>query len=96
MERLSREVVSTMAFAVDHEEQKNRRGVPRSNIEEKRKVMAKTTRSLIGLSLLLAAISASAQVRHAIKVTVPFPFVTSEKSWPAADYEVEITPKTAS
>ena len=55
--------------------------------------MAKTIRSLIGLSLLLAAVSASAQVRHTIKVTVPFPFVTAEKSWPAADYEVEIMPE---
>jgi hypothetical protein len=55
--------------------------------------MAKTIRSLIGLSLLLAAVSASAQVRHTIQVTVPFPFVTAEKSWPAADYQVEITPE---
>jgi hypothetical protein len=47
----------------------------------------------MGLSLLLAAVSASAQVRHTIHVTVPFPFVTAEKSWPAADYQVEVTPE---
>jgi len=55
--------------------------------------MAKTIRSLMGLSLLLAAVSASAQVRHTIKVTVPFPFATAEKNWPAADYQVEVTPE---
>ena len=54
--------------------------------------MAKTIRSLIGMFLLLAAVSASAQVRHTIHITVPFPFVTAEKSWPAADYQVEVTP----
>ena len=55
--------------------------------------MAKSIRNLIGMSLLLAAVSASAQVRHTIRITVPFPFVTAEKSWPAADYQVEVTPE---
>jgi|SRR5450432_50585 len=55
--------------------------------------MAKTIRSLIGLSLLLAAVSASAQVRHTIQVTVPFPFVTAQRSWAAADYQVEVAPQ---
>ncbi len=55
--------------------------------------MAKTIRSLIGMSLLLAAVSASAQIRHTVQITVPFPFITAEKSWPAADYQVEVTPE---
>lgn len=55
--------------------------------------MAKTFRNLIGMSLLLAAVSASAQVNHTIHITVPFPFVTAEKSWPAADYQVQVTPE---
>jgi hypothetical protein len=55
--------------------------------------MAKTIRSLIGMSLLVAAVSASAQVNHVVRITVPFPFVTAEKSWPAADYQVQVTPE---
>jgi len=28
-----------------------------------------------------------------IQVTVPFPFETAQKSWPAAAYQVEVTPE---
>jgi hypothetical protein len=55
----------------------------------RRKIMAKQIRRFIGVALLLAAVSASAQT--VLKVKVPFPFVTAGKSWPAADYKLEIT-----
>jgi len=52
--------------------------------------MTKQIRSLIGVALLLAAVSAFAQTTRAIRVKVPFPFVTAGKSWPAGDYRVQI------
>jgi hypothetical protein len=52
--------------------------------------MKKRMGSLIGVALLLAAVSASAQTTNAIRFKVPFPFVTAGKSWPAADYRVQI------
>jgi hypothetical protein len=52
--------------------------------------MMKQLRSLIGVALLLTAVSAFAQTTHAIRVKVPFPFVTAGKSWPAGDYRVQI------
>jgi hypothetical protein len=52
--------------------------------------MTKQIRSLIGVALLLAAVSAFAQTTHTIRVKVPFPFVTAGKSWPAGDYRVQI------
>ena len=52
--------------------------------------MTKQLGSLIGVALLLAAVSASAQTTNIIRVKVPFPFVTAGKLWPAADYSVQI------
>lgn len=53
--------------------------------------MTKRIRSLIGVALLLlAAVSAFAQTTRAVRVKVPFPFVTAGKSWPAGDYRVQI------
>ena len=52
--------------------------------------MTKRIGSLIGMGLLLAAVSASAQSTNALRVKVPFPFVTAGKIWPAADYSVQI------
>ena len=52
--------------------------------------MTKQIRNLIGVALLLAAVSASAQTANVIRVKVPFPFVTAGKSWPSADYSVRI------
>lgn len=52
--------------------------------------MTKRIGSLIAVALLLAAVSASAQTKNALRVKVPFPFVTAGKSWPAADYSVQI------
>ena len=52
--------------------------------------MTKRIGSLIAVALLLAAVSASAQSTNAIRVKVPFPFVTAGKTWPAADYSVQI------
>ena len=52
--------------------------------------MTKQLGSLIGAALLLAAVSASAQTAHIIRVKVPFPFVTAGKLLPAADYSVQI------
>jgi hypothetical protein len=52
--------------------------------------MTKQLGSLIGVALLLAAVSASAQTTNIIRVKVPFPFVTAGKSWPAADYTLQV------
>jgi hypothetical protein len=52
--------------------------------------MAKQLGRLIGVALLLAAVSASAQTTDLIRVKVPFPFVTAGKLWPAAEYSVQI------
>ncbi len=52
--------------------------------------MTKQLGHLIGVALLLAAVSASAQTTNLIRVKVPFPFVTAGKLWPAADYSVQI------
>jgi hypothetical protein len=52
--------------------------------------MTRHIRHFLGLALLLAAISASAQITHTIEVKVPFPFVAAGKSWPAAGYRVKI------
>jgi hypothetical protein len=52
--------------------------------------MMKQIKRLIGLAPLLAVVWASAQSPHTIRLKVPFPFVTAGKSWPAADYSVQI------
>jgi hypothetical protein len=56
--------------------------------------MAKQIRNLVGLALLLATISASAQITHTIGVTVPFSFVAAGKNWTAGDYKVKINKHT--
>jgi hypothetical protein len=52
--------------------------------------MTKPIKYLMGMALLLAAVSASAQATRPILVNVPFPFVTAGKNWPAGDYKVEV------
>jgi hypothetical protein len=52
--------------------------------------MTKRIGSLIGVALLLAAVSASAQTAGATRFKVPFPFVTAGKTWPAGEYSVQI------
>lgn len=52
--------------------------------------MTKRLGSLIGVAMLLATVSASAQTANIIRVKVPFPFVTAGKLWPAAEYSVQI------
>ena len=52
--------------------------------------MTNQIRSLFGLALLLGAVSATAQAANGVRVKVPFPFVTAGKSWPAAEYSVQI------
>jgi hypothetical protein len=54
------------------------------------KHMTKQLGNLIGLGLLLAAVSASAQTTNLVRVRVPFPFVSAGRSWPAADYNLQI------
>ena len=56
--------------------------------------MKKPILSLFGFALLLAAASAHAQITHTVQVTVPFPFVVSGRTMPAADYRVQITEDT--
>jgi hypothetical protein len=56
--------------------------------------MTKHLRNLFGLALLVAAISASAQITDAFHVKVPFPFVAAGQTLPAADYKVQITHAT--
>jgi hypothetical protein len=52
--------------------------------------MTKQIKYLMGMALLLAAVSASPQATRPILVNVPFPFVTAGKNWPAGDYRVEV------
>jgi hypothetical protein len=52
--------------------------------------MTNQIRSLFGLALLLAAVSATAHAANVVQVKVPFRFVTAGKSWPAAEYSVQI------
>jgi len=52
--------------------------------------MTKPIKYLMGMALLLAAVSASAQATRPILVNLPFPFVTTGKNWPAGDYKVEV------
>jgi hypothetical protein len=50
--------------------------------------------SLVGLTLLFAAVSASAQTVQTAQVKVPFSFVVGSKVMPAATYQVEVAPST--
>ena len=56
--------------------------------------MKKHIAGLFGFALLLAAASAHAQITETIQVKVPFSFVAAGKTWPAADYKVQITQPT--
>lgn len=46
--------------------------------------------SFIGLALVITAVSASAQMSHELRVTVPFSFIAGAKSSPAGDYRFQI------
>jgi hypothetical protein len=48
-------------------------------------------RNFFGLALLLAAVSASAQITTTVQVKIPFPFEVAGTTLPAADYKVDIT-----
>ena len=52
--------------------------------------------SLVGLALLLTAVSASAQTSQTIQVKVPFTFVVAGKTLPAATYRVQIARSSGS
>ena len=52
--------------------------------------MTKQIKILTGLVTLLAALAATAQSSNAVRVDVPFPFVTAGKMWPAANYTVQV------
>jgi hypothetical protein len=52
--------------------------------------LTKLIQYFIPMTLLLASVSASAQATRPILVSVPFPFVTAGKNWPAGDYKVEV------
>jgi hypothetical protein len=52
--------------------------------------MTKPIKYLMGMALLLAAVSASAQATRPLLVNVPFPFLTAGKNWPAGDYGVQV------
>src|SRR5271163_96104 len=56
--------------------------------------MQKQIRSIVGLALLLAAVSAYAQIEHTIQVKIEFPFVAAGKMFPAADYRIQIIQPT--
>ena len=56
--------------------------------------MKKQIAGLFGFALLLAAASAHAQITETVQVKVPFSFVAAGKTWPAADYKVQITQPT--
>lgn len=55
--------------------------------------MTKQIASLMGLALL-AAVSASAQIRNRVEVNVPFSFVAAGKTWDAGTYKIDIRPDT--
>ena len=57
--------------------------------------MAKPIRYAIGL-MLLAAVSASAQVSARIKADVPFPYMAAEKNWAPGTYKLDINALTSS
>jgi len=54
--------------------------------------MMKQIKRLIGLAPLLAVVWATAQSPDAMRVKVPFQFVTAGKTWPAAVYIVQVRP----
>jgi len=48
----------------------------------------KQLRTLVGVSILLAAVSASAQITHEVHVNVPFQFVAGSKISPPGNYRL--------
>lgn len=56
--------------------------------------MMKQIRSMLGLAILLAAVSAYAEIQQTIQVKVAFPFVAGGKMFPAADYRIRIVQPT--
>ena len=54
----------------------------------------KQLRTLVGVSFLLAAVSASAQITHEVHVNVPFQFVAGSKISPPGSYRLHIDPTT--
>jgi len=56
--------------------------------------MIKQIKSIVGLAILLAAVSAYAQIEQTVQVKVPFPFVAAGKVFPAADYRIRIVQPT--
>jgi len=52
--------------------------------------MKRYFQGILGAALLLAAVSASAQIKETVAVKVPFSFVAAGKTWPAADYRFQI------
>jgi hypothetical protein len=53
--------------------------------------MKKYFQGILGAALLLAAVSAAAQINETVAVKVPFSFVADGTTWPAADYRIRIT-----
>ncbi len=50
--------------------------------------MTKKIRTLVGVSLLLTAAAASAQIRNELRVNVPFQFVAGTRILPPGEYRV--------
>jgi hypothetical protein len=53
--------------------------------------MKKYFQGILGAALLLAAVSASAQINETVTAKVPFSFVAAGKTWPAAEYRIQIS-----
>lgn len=52
--------------------------------------MTKKIRTFVGLTLLVTAITASAQISQQIRVNVPFSFVVGKRISPPGDYRVNV------
>jgi len=52
--------------------------------------MKRHIRNLAGVAMLLAAIAASGQISHQLRVNVPFSFMVGRVTSPAGDYTVEV------
>jgi hypothetical protein len=58
--------------------------------KKKWRKMKKLIRTFLGLTLLVTAISASAQTTHQIRVNVPFSFVAGKQVSPPGNYRINI------
>jgi hypothetical protein len=58
--------------------------------KETGKAMKRHIRNLAGVAMLLAAIAASGQLSHQLRVNVPFSFMAGRVTSPAGDYTVEV------